>query len=742
LRLSDADPQPTAATVVRVAVPKPLPRQFDYRLAHGAQAPAPGARVRVRFGRQHVVGVCTAVDPPDPHPDPVPLEAVLDQQPVLHREMLELGFWLSDYYHCPIGEVLAALLPAAARRGGDLTERGAQLWWATEARPDLSRAPRQQALLDHVLRSGGAASARSITDAGFSGAVLRGLAAKGVLVRERLPAETVTLAARARERETGACVRGPELNTEQRRAVDLVRAEADRFSVTLLDGVTGSGKTEVYLRIIQSIRAIGRQVLVLVPEIALTPQTLERFKQRFGTADTIHSAMTDAQRLAVWQRCRAGTAGILIGTRSAVLTPFRDLGLIVVDEEHDGSFKQQDGLRYSARDVAVKRAQTLGIPLLLGSATPSLESLANAAAGRYRHVHLRERAGGATMPAFHLLDIRGHPLDDGISDRLQRILRSHLDAGGQTLVFLNRRGYAPVYLCPGCGWQATCPRCDARMTLHRQPEALLCHHCGHRERVSSACPACGRAELLAVGMGTQRTESALARLFPDAPIHRIDRDTTRSQRRLEAQLRAIQSGGRAILIGTQILAKGHHFPNVTLVAVINADSGFLSADFRAPERTAQLIVQVAGRAGRAERPGEVWIQTYQPDNPMLQSLISEGYPGFAQRELDNRRNAGLPPFRPMALIRAEGARTERVQAALRGLQQSLRDAAALRPGNVEVLGPVAAPLARRADRVRQQLLVLADARRPLHLALRAITAEPPRHSGVRWSVDVDPYDAF
>jgi primosomal protein N' (replication factor Y) (superfamily II helicase) len=742
--LPDADTQPTAATVVRVAVPKPLPRQYDYRLAPDQPAPAPGARVRVHFGRQRLVGVCTAVDPPDAHPDLAPLDAVLDQQPVLEREVLELGFWLSDYYHCPLGEVLAALLPAAARRGADLGERGEPLWRVTDARPDLRRAPRQQALLDHVLRSGGAAPARSITDAGYSGAVLRGLAAKGVLVRERQPVGTATAAERPRvpEGETAPWETGPELNAEQRRAVDLVRADSGRFSVTLLDGVTGSGKTEVYLRVIQSIRTAGRQVLVLVPEIALTPQTLDRFRRRFGAADTVHSAMTDAQRLAVWQRCRDGTAGILIGTRSAVLTPFRDLGLIVVDEEHDGSFKQQDGLRYSARDVAVKRAQTLGIPLLLGSATPSLESLANAAAGRYRQVHLRERAGGATMPAFHLLDIRGHTLDDGISDRLQRILRSHLDADGQALVFLNRRGYAPVYLCPGCGWQATCPRCDVRMTLHRQPPALLCHHCGRRERVPTACPACGRAELLAVGMGTQRTESALARAFPDVPIHRIDRDTTRSQRRLEAQLRAIQTGERAILIGTQMLAKGHHFPNVTLVAVINADSGFLSADFRAPERTAQLIVQVAGRAGRAERPGEVWIQTYQPDNPMLQALISEGYPGFARRELDNRRNAGLPPFRPMALIRAEGTSTERVQALLRGLQQNLRDAAAGKPGNVEVLGPVAAPLARRADRVRQQLLVLADARKPLHQALRAITADPPRQAGVRWSVDVDPYDTF
>jgi primosomal protein N' (replication factor Y) (superfamily II helicase) len=733
--LPDCRPSARAVTIVRVAVPKPLPQQFDYALPEGMPCPVIGARVQVRFGRQRLVGICTGIDPHDPHPDPAPLEAVLDDHNVLGGDLYALGSWLADYYHHPLGEVLAALLPAAARRGSALSLHGETVWRLTGARPDLRRAAVQQRLLEHLLAHGGQASPEALGAAGFSTAVIRALAAKGVLVRAACAPQSPPTVAPAVEAPL-------TLSAEQRRAVELVRSDAGRFAVTLLDGVTGSGKTEVYLRIIASVRRSGRQVLVLVPEIALTPQTLNRFARRFGQADTLHSNMTDTQRQAVWLRCRSGAAGILIGTRSAVLTPFRDLGLIVVDEEHDGSFKQQDGLRYSARDVAVKRAQSLGIPLLLGSATPSLESLANVTAGRYRHAHLRERAGGARMPDFHLLDIRGHHLDDGISDRLARIIRTHLAAGGQALVFLNRRGYAPVYLCPSCGWQAECPHCDMRMTLHRQPPALICHHCGHRHAPPRSCPTCGRSDLLAVGLGTQRTEAGLARLFPDAVIHRIDRDSTRSQRRLEAHLAAIQSGGPAILVGTQMLAKGHHFPNVSLVAVINADSGFLSADFRAPERTAQLIIQVAGRAGRAERPGEVWIQTYQPDNAMLQSLIQHGYAGFAVRELDNRRAAGLPPFRPMALIRGEGRSAEPVQALLRHLQEMLRQAVPAPPGQIEVLGPVSAPLARRADRVRFQLLLLADSRRPLHQALRAITAAPPRAPGVRWSVDVDPYDTF
>jgi primosomal protein N' (replication factor Y) (superfamily II helicase) len=723
----------TAPRNVRVAVPKPLPQLFDYRLEPSLPAPVPGARVRVPFGRQTLTGICTALDPQDPHPDPKPVRAVLDHENIFGDELYRLAWWLADYYHHPLGETLAAMLPAAARRGESLEIRRQRVWCVTDARPELGRAPAQKALLEHLLANGGHAGTAALNDAGFSTAVIRGLAAKGVLVREAVI-----------DRDASAhltAIAGPALNKEQQQAFDYMSAHLGRFSPTLLDGVTGSGKTEIYLRTMEAVLRAGAQVLVLVPEIALTPQTLRRFQERFGTAATLHSGMTDAQRLDVWLRCRAGEVGILIGTRSAVLTPFARLGLIVVDEEHDGSFKQQDGLRYSARDIAVKRAKDLSIPLLLGSATPALETLVNAASGRYQHLHLHNRAGGASMPPMHLLDIRGHSLRDGISDRLQRMIRQHLHDGGQALVFLNRRGFAPSYLCPNCGWQAECRQCEMRMTLHRKPEALICHHCGLRSAPPRTCPGCGHGDLLAVGLGTQRTEAGLAEMFPDFAVHRIDRDSARSQRRFEAQLAAIHEGHPAILVGTQMLAKGHHFPNVTLVAVVNADSGFLSADFRAPERTAQLIIQVAGRAGRAERPGEVWIQTYQPDNPTLRALIDEGYPGFARRELDQRRTAGLPPFRPMALVRAEGKAAGPVQAFLQQVRDRLLDAAPPR-GNVEALGPAAAPIARVANRLRFQVMVLADSRGPLHAALRTLTAQAPAVSGVRWSVDVDPYDTF
>ena len=723
----------TAPLVVRVAVPKPLPQLFDYLAGPDMAVPVPGARVRVPFGRQTLIGICVETGPADPHPDPKPLGAVLDEENVFGEEVFRLTAWLADYYHHPLGETLATALPAAARRGDALEIRREQVWCLTDVRPDLSRAARQQALLEHLLRAGGQATPGDLEAAGFNAAVVRGLAAKGVLVREQVGAHSHGMQL--------VQTPGPALNPEQQAAFDYMHGRTGRFSPTLLEGVTGSGKTEIYLRTMEVVLRAGRQVLVLVPEIALTPQTLRRFEQRFGSAATLHSGMSDSQRLDVWLRCRAGEVSILIGTRSAVLTPFARLGLIVVDEEHDGSFKQQEGLRYSARDVAVKRAKDLDIPLLLGSATPALETLVNAESGRYEHLWLHSRAGGASMPPFELLDIRGHSLRDGISDRLQRLLRQHLDAGGQALVFLNRRGYAPSYLCPSCGWQAECRHCEMRMTLHRKPEALICHHCGQRTPLPRVCPGCGRDGLLAVGLGTQRTEAGLAEMFPDVPLHRIDRDSTRSHRRLEAQLRAIHEGGPAILVGTQMLAKGHHFPNVTLVGVVNADGGFLSADFRAPERTAQLIIQVAGRAGRAERPGEVWIQTYQPDNPSLRALIEEGYPGFARRELAQRRAAGLPPFRPMALVRAEATRAEPAQAFLQQARERLLGAATGH-GNLEALGPATAPIARVANRLRFQLMVLADSRGPLHSALRALTAQPPPARGVRWSIDVDPYDTF
>ncbi|HAR30659.1 MAG TPA: primosomal protein N' [Gammaproteobacteria bacterium] len=725
--------------IVRVAVPKPLRQLFDYQLEPDQPGVVPGARLRVPFGRQSLVAVCVSADPPDPHPEPRQVLEALDAENIFGDALFRLALWVADYYHHPLGEVLDTLLPARLRQGASLdaetgtragfslTPRGA----GQDASSVLNRAPRQRALLAFLEQLGGSSDPETLRAAGFDAALVRAVAAKGLIVR--------TLEALPRARLMPE--RRPRLNPEQAAVLDALDRAGDGYGVTLLEGVTGSGKTEVYLRAMERVLAEGRQVLVLVPEIALTPQTLRRFEERFGTAATLHSGLTDVQRLAVWSGCRAGTVDILIGTRSAVLTPFRQLGLIIVDEEHDGSFKQQEGLRYSARDVAVKRARDLGIPLLLGSATPSLETLHNARTGRYRHLVLTYRAGGAEAPTCHLIDIRGQSLEDGLSPTLIAAVRRQLAVGGQVLLFLNRRGYAPSYVCTACGWQARCSECELPMTLHRDPEALICHRCSVRAPLPRHCPACQRSALLGIGLGTQRAEDGLTKLFPNVPIYRIDRDTARSRQRLEASFAAILRGEPALLVGTQMLAKGHHFPGVTLVGVLNADSGFLSPDFRAPERTAQLIVQVAGRAGRAERPGEVWVQTYQPDNPALLALLKEGYPAFAERELALRQAAGFPPWRAMVLVRAEGNDAESVRGALLALRVRL-EARMIELGagsGVEVLGPVPAPLPKIGTRYRLQLLLLADTRRQLQRLLQGLDPGAGQR-GTQVTLDIDPYD--
>ncbi|HEY5647837.1 MAG TPA: primosomal protein N' [Pseudomonadales bacterium] len=714
--------------IVRVAVPVPLHRQFDYAVPDDMPTPVPGARVVVPFAGRRLVGLAMELNPQDAHERLKPVAAVLDDHNVLGEEIFQLGRWLAAYYQHPLGEVMATLLPSAARRPEPLRQRRPEVWELAAPAPSFRRAPRQQALFRLISERGGALAMDDIRAAGFERTHVKSLASKGLLRRRQAP---MVAPAPPAVQDPAAL---PVLNAEQAAVLNELE-ESRGFAPFLLDGITGSGKTEVYLRAIEDVLRRGRQVLVLVPEIALTPQTLARFEARFGQAAVMHSNMADRARLQVWLQARGKEAGILIGTRSAVLTPFADLGLIVVDEEHDASFKQTDGLRYSARDVAVKRARDLDIPLILGSATPSFESLHNAHTGRYRHLRLTERAGGASLPEYRLLDIRGQVLDGGLSQELLLAIGRHLQAGSQSLVFLNRRGFAPSLACSQCQWQARCPACEWAMTMHQRPPALICHHCGRRDRLAEACPACGRQTLIAVGAGTQRCESVLAERFPGVPVHRIDRDTTRSQRRLEAQLENIGNGQPAILVGTQMLAKGHHFPHVTLVAVVNADGGFMSPDFRAPERTAQLIVQVAGRAGRAERPGVVYVQTYQPENPLLTTLIQDGYGAFAARELEVRAAAELPPHRPMALIRAEAADAAAAQSWLVRLAAQIG-------ADADVFGPAPALMPRVADRLRYQLMLTAPDRTRLHRALAPLKTAEDVPRGVRWSVDVDPYDTF
>ncbi len=714
---------PDSPRVIQVAVPRPLHAVYDYSVPEGMPLPEPGARISVPFGHSKTVGVCVAHAPESPHAKLKDVFAVIDETAVVPESLMDLARWMTTYYHYPLGEVLATMLPAAARKGAACEIQPADVWQSVTGAAVSSRAKAQRALLDYLAEAGPTSGA-DIVAAGYRRDILRTLIKAGHV-------------ARADEVATVAYEQPPSPNPDQADAIAAITASLGSFAAYLLEGVTGSGKTEVYLRSIEPVVNAGRQVLVLVPEIALTPQTLARFQRRFARVGMLHSNLTDHERLQTWLKCRRGDIDVLIGTRSAVFTPFADLGLIVVDEEHDSSYKQQEGLRYSARDLAAKRAQDCGVPVVFGTATPSLESLYNVELGRYQLLHLHNRAGGASMPEYRVIDMRGQTHTDGISLPLERVMRRHLDAGGQALVFLNRRGYAPTLLCAACGWQAMCPDCDARLTLHRAPAQMVCHHCLLKLEIPRRCESCGQESLLPVGLGTQRTEAGLRALFADLPVYRIDRDTTRSNQRLEAQFAKINEGKPCIMVGTQMLAKGHHFPNVTLVAVLNADAGFSSPDFRAPERTAQLIVQVAGRAGRAERPGQVWIQSYQPESPVLETLIKEGYPGFARAELASRVKLGLPPARPMALLRADAPNGHDAQRLLESCKTHLREGGA----NLELLGPVAAPLGRLANRSRFQLMVIGADRRALHSALKRLP-RPKLPRDLRWSIDIDPYDSL
>ena len=728
--------------VLKVAVPTPLPRLFDYLAPRGTDANSirAGARVTVPFGRRSVTGLVIdrVAESELPRSKLKPATALLDPDGLLPPDMLALLTWAADYYQHPVGEVISTALPVLLRQGEAPEVPGIETWRLTAdgaaAEPEaLRRAPRQQQLLALLRRNPAGVGAEEINETlEHWRPAARALAEKGLVLRE----ERDCLAAPQASSRVP-----PDLNAAQQAAVDAILAASGQFAPLLLEGVTGSGKTEVYLGAVARELEAGRQVLVLVPEIGLTPQLLARFRERFAVPIAVmHSGLNERERLCAWNMARTGKAPIVIGTRSSIFTPMPRLGLIIVDEEHDASFKQQDGFRYHARDLAVVRARNANLPVVLGSATPSLESLANARRGGYRSLPLPQRAGAARPPRVRLLDVRSQPLDEGLSPTLLEAVGKTLAADQQVLLFLNRRGYAPTLLCHECGWVARCQRCDAHMTYHARGQRLRCHHCGAERAVDRQCPDCGSADLRTLGQGTERLETALRRHFPDTGIVRIDRDTTRRKEAMQEKLAGVRRGEHRLLIGTQMLAKGHDFPGVTLVGLIDVDQGLFSADFRGAERMAQLIVQVAGRAGRGEQPGEVIIQTHHPDHPLLLTLLEGGYRAFAEQALAERQIAALPPYGFLALFRAEATRPQEPAQFLEILRARLG-----RPPGVAVLGPIPAPMEKRAGRYRAQLLLSAGERRALHAALRSVMPgldELPEARRVRWSLDVDPQEMF
>ena len=670
------------------------------------------------------------------------VDEVLDDTPLLKESQLWLLKFTASYYHHPIGEVVAAALPAALRGGRPLESpitrvSVSEAGQALDLEALLKRAPRQAEVV-LALKNHGPMAASELDELASGWRRVRKALLDKSLIEEKLVTGEVTHADSPALRDTSPAV---VLNADQRAALQHIR-DGSGFRVHLLDGVTGSGKTEVYLRLIEDCMTSGKQTLVLVPEIGLTPQLVNRFYERLGIQPALyHSGLTDTERLATWKSAMRGEAAVIVGTRSSVFMPLQKPGLIVVDEEHDASLKQQDGLRYSARDLAVVRGKQMEIPVVLGSATPSLESLRRCQDGGYRREVLPARAGHAVPPLLRLVDLNRQAAQEGLSESVIAAIKKHSADGGQSLVFINRRGFAPTLICAQCGKIAECNRCDARMTVHATDNRLMCHHCGATRAIDESCPDCG-SPCRPLGHGTERIEDALRAAFPAQSITRIDSDTTRLKGTMTKALADATSGRTQILVGTQMLSKGHHFPNLTLVVVINADQGLFSTDFRGSERLAQSLVQVAGRAGREKRQGEVIVQTAFPQHPFWNNLFSGGYEKFAQMALSERRSVAWPPFARLVLVRAAASRRQDARAFLDGAQALAEKIDSV---NVRILGPVAAPMERKAGRFHAQLLLQCQDRKPLHNLLKslrpALEADPSARK-VRWSIDVDPIELF
>ena len=733
----------TNSSVLQIAIPIPFRKTFEYLPAKNGQninKLKPGIRVKVPFGRTVKIGILVGVASESSYPREKlkPVSEYLDQSPFFDEQHLNWLIWVSQYYHHPLGETLFTALPVALRKDKMPKADLIKSWGLTEqgknyALDSLNRAPKQKMLLGWFQNSHVIANKNMLDDRFDNWA-----AAMKALVEKQLIEISNVEPGKTRARYSSS--NAPQLNDEQMLAVSSVSAGLKKFGAYVLDGVTGSGKTEVYLNIIEKVIANNQQVLFLLPEIGLTPQLLNRFEQRYGgSVSTMHSGMTDIERFKVWNNVRLGKTQILIGTRSAIFTPFQSLGMIIIDEEHDLSFKQQDGLRYSARDIAITRASQLHIPIVLGSATPSLETLSNLRKSTFTHLVLKQRAGKAIPPRIRTIDLNNQKLEYNISPAMIKKMKDTLAKNEQVLLFLNRRGFAPTMICQECGWFANCSRCDRHMTIHQQRNKIVCHHCGSERKIPAQCPSCSSIDLRPLGYGTERMEQVLNQLFPDTEIIRIDRDTTSRKNAINKLLARIDNNKGQILLGTQMLAKGHDFPNVTFVGIIDADQGLFGADMRSAERMAQLITQVAGRAGRGTKPGEVAIQTLHPEHPLLQILINEGYSSFSQSALQERKAAQLPPYTFAAMIRTESTQLGYNFQFLNDLKTILSQ----HNSGVELLGPAPAPMEKKAGKFRTQLLLISATRNPLHQLLNKtlpLLEKLKSAKKVRWSLDIDPME--
>ncbi|KTD72292.1 Primosomal protein N' (replication factor Y) [Legionella tucsonensis] len=721
-------------TAYQVCIPHTHRDFFDY--AAEEVIPCIGARVWVPFRKQTRLGLVIGKN--ESSYDVASLKSistVIDEQPLITQEALTLCSWIANYYQSPLSEVLPLALPKKYRLGkpcqlpmGDFYQLALPLDEAKKLIP--ARARKQLELVEFLSTQKEPVAKHCLTEKGFNSSQLCTLLATQIL---SLSQKTIVP-----EKANASLSLPLMLNPEQALAVTAITATLHQYQCFLLQGVTGSGKTEVYLHVIAEVLEQQKQVLILVPEIGLTPQLVSRFTARFKHPITvIHSGLNESERQVAWQLAKEGKVKMVIGTRAAIFTPMPDLGLIVIDEEHDPSLKQMEGVRYSARDTALMRAHLANIPIILGSATPSLESIYNVMQKKYTVLRLTHKALSTTPLHYQLIDLRSQSLQHGLATTTLNVIKEHLLKQNQVLVFINRRGFSPVLLCHQCGWMADCRACDSHLTLHKQLGQMICHHCGLNQKTPDHCSSCNSRELIPVGAGTQRIHEFLSACFPDTEVVRIDRDAVRKKNSLDEQLDKIHDGKAQLIVGTQMLAKGHHFPRLSLVVVLDADAGLYNQDFRALEHLGQLLMQVSGRAGRAEQAGQVLIQTHMPNHPLLNLLIQQGYDQFADALLTTRQKAQLPPFHYLAVIRAQGKAAGSVLRFLHAAKEQIVT------HSITAMGPAPAPMPRKANQYRMQLLLKSSSRKTLKdslTQLREWFAGNKLGNGVRWNIDVDPID--
>ena len=722
--------------IIYVAINSPLYHGFDYLLPKEFELPRIGSRVRVPFGKRKLVGVILKIKNKSQVEEKKLkyIEEVLDEKPIFDNKFLYFLQWASDYYIHPIGQVVFSAMPPSIRKGKSIKNAVDYLWIVKKRATnkdleDLEKTPLQKKILRIISQSSQGIDKKELSQVSNNWhRPIESLVNKGLIAQQikLLPLQNIDKKSLPMK-----------LNDEQNKVIKKIDSSMLDFQCYLLDGITGSGKTEIYKELIRRVISNKKQVLVIVPEISLTPQLKDRLVvQNNIRIASYHSGLSEKIRFDSWKASLDGTSDIILGTRSAVFLPVKNLGLIVVDEEHDISLKQHDGFRYNARDLAVYRAKQNGVPIILGSATPSSETYYNAKKNKYNHLKLRTRAGGALTPEVKVIDMNRQKIKEGFSFYMLDKIKEQLSRNKQVLLFLNRRGFAPVLLCKECRWIPKCPRCELNMTYHASKKKTQCHHCGHQENFKLKCPSCLSGDVLALGEGTQRIESLLKAEFPSSSVIRIDRDTTRKVGSLEKALSEIKSQKHQILIGTQMLSKGHDFPNVDMVGILNIDQRLFSPDPRATERLAQLLIQVAGRAGRASKKGKVLLQTYMPESPVLRNLINNGYESWLSEVLQEREKLNLPPYDYWAMIRAEAKKYEAVEQFLSEAKKTISA-----EGDTTAHGPIPSLIPKIANRYRGQLIIQAHNRMSLK---KAVSLSVPHLSKlkssrrVRWSIDIDP----